>query len=189
MKPFFLAAALFLQFAVFAQSPCEFSTNVNDSIGSTKTTKDFIAYEKNFGGSSTYLFLSLTLMDQMPLLNIKVITKSKDFIKANCIDKNSRAYIQLDNGKIITLLAGDNEDCGTSVRDDNSNNIRLQTGLFMFMKNSIEELKSSKMSLLRIRYATETVDYYIKSEIVSELTKETYHPQSYFIDTLHCIDN
>ena len=46
---------------------------------------------------------------------ISCCQKSKDFLKANCFDKNSKLFLQLDNGKIITLLHLDQESCGTMV--------------------------------------------------------------------------
>jgi hypothetical protein len=50
-------------------------------------------------------------------------------------------------------------------------------------------LKSSPISMMRIKYTTETVDYIFKQELKSELDAKTYHPGNFFIDTLHCLDN
>src|SRR4051812_13637501 len=99
MKSVFSIFAFLMAFGISAQNPCEFSTNVNDSIGTYKNTTDYLVYEKNFAGSSTYLYFSLALTDGLPTLNTLSLQKSKDFIKAQCFDKNSRIYLQLDNGK------------------------------------------------------------------------------------------
>ncbi len=180
--------ALF-SFAMQSQNPCEFSTDVNDSIGSYKNTRDYLVHERNFAGTSAYIYFSLALTDGTPTLNAQFIQKSKEFLKANCFDKNSRIYLQLDNGKVITMLHIDQENCGTSLRTEDGSNNRIMTGYFMFLKDSFEELKKSPVSLMRIRYATETVDYIFKPELVSEMNGSTYNPSLYFINTLHCIDN
>ena len=59
--------------ALFAQKPCEYSTNVTDSIGTYKVTRDYMVYEKNFAGNSSYIFYSLALTDGTPTLNLQLI--------------------------------------------------------------------------------------------------------------------
>jgi len=189
MKYLVLAIIIFLNVNCHAQNPCEFSSDVNDSIGSYKNTKDYLIYERNFAGNSAYIYFSLALTDGLPTLNAQFIQKSKDFIKANCFDKNSRAYLQLDNGKIVTLLHINQEDCGTTVRTGEGFNNRILQGIFLFTKDAFEELKSSPVSLMRIKYTTETIDYVIKSQVISEMDGKTYQPDSYFINTIHCLDN
>ncbi len=173
--------------AIFAQKPCEFSTNVSDSIGTYKATQDYIVYERKFGNSSNYLFFSLELTNGIPTLNTKFISQSKDFIKANCFDKNSKMFLQLDNGKVITLIHTDSEDCGTPIHDGSGINNRVLSGVFLFMKDSMDELLKSPVSMIRIRYATETFDLIVKSELQSELTQKKYFPNTYFIDYLNCL--
>ena len=85
-------------------------------------------YERNFAGNTSYIFYSLALTDGLPTLNVQFIQKSKDFMKANCFDKNSKLFLQLDNGKIITLLHIDQENCGTMIRDDKGYDNRVLTG-------------------------------------------------------------
>jgi hypothetical protein len=182
-----IIAFLLLTLATTAQNPCEFSSNVNDSIGQYKSTVNYLVYERNFTAKS-YIYFSLALTDGLPTLNVQFLEKSKDFIKANCLDKNSRMYLQLENGKIVTLIHIDAENCGTGVRNDEMNN-RVMTGFFLFPKDAFEALKSSPVSLMRIRYSTESVDYILKSELNSELDAKTYKPSTYFINTLHCLEN
>ncbi len=186
---FFLTFTIAL-FAVSlkAQNPCDFSTNVTDSIGDYKATKNYPVYERNFAGNQSYIYFSLALTDGLPTLNVQFLQKSKDFIKANCLDKNSRIYLQLDDGKIVTLLHIDQQQCGTGVRIDEANN-GILTGFFLFPKDAFSELKSSPVSLMRIKYTTETVDYIFKEELKSELDGQTYRPGNYFIDTLHCLED
>jgi hypothetical protein len=109
-------------------------------------------------------------------------------LKANCFDKNSKLFLQLNNGKIITLIHIDQENCGTMLRDDKGFDNRVNTGIFMFMKDSFEELKSSPVSMMRIKYLTDTEDYVFKKEFKSELTNEIYNPENYFINYLKCIE-
>ena len=185
-------AVLFLFFLIssnlFAQKPCEYSTNVTDSIGTYKLTKEYMIYEKNFAGNTNYIFYSLALTDGTPTLNLQLIQKSKDFLKANCFDKNSKLFLQLNNGKIITLLHIDQDNCGSMVRDDKGFDNRILSGTFMFMKGFFEDLKTSPVNLMRIKYLTDVEDYVIKKEFQSELTNQVYEPETYFIKYLKCIE-
>lgn len=188
MRSIVLTFFLIISTLSIAQTDCDYNTNVNDSIGTYKATKDYIVSEKIFGGHSDYIFFSLVKTDDLPSLNVQFITKSNDFIKANCFDKNSKIYFQLNNGKIITMLHIDSESCGTLIKDDKGFNNRILTGYFLFMKDSLEDLKNSPISFMRIKYATETVDYIFKSELISEMDSKTYNPDTYFNNYLKCIE-
>lgn len=188
MKFFHLAVLLF-PIALFAQKPCEFAINVTDSLGTYKETNDYLVHERNFAGKSSYAYLSFAIVDQMPVLKMQLIARSKDFIASNCLDKNSKIYLQLDNGKIVTLLHVDQLTCGTTIRNDQGFNNRILSGTFMFVKNSIEELRKSPVTLMRIKFTTETEDYIFPSTLKSELDGNVYDPQRYFINTLGCLDN
>ena len=187
MKYVITLTLLFFSLNIFAQKPCEYNTNVTDSLGTYKSTKEYMISEKNFAGNSSYIFYSLALTDGIPTLSVQLIQKSKDFLKANCFDKNSKLFLQLNNGKIITLIHIDQENCGTMLRDDKGFDNRVNTGIFMFMKDSFEELKNSPVSMMRIKYLTDTEDYVFKKEFKSELTNEIYNPENYFINYLKCI--
>ena len=188
MKPIIIAVLLLLSFNLFAQKTCEYSVNVTDSLGTYKSTKEYMISEKNFAGNSSYIFYSLALTDGLPTLNVQLIQKSKDFMKANCFDKNSKLFLQLNNGKIITLLHIDQENCGTMIRDDKGYDNRVISGQFMFMKDSFEELKNSPVSMMRIKYLTDTEDYILRKEFKSELNNQVYEPETYFINNIHCIE-
>lgn len=180
---FLITTTLFAQ-----QKPCEYSTNVTDSIGTYKVTKEYMVYEKKFAGNSSYIFYSLALTDGTPTLNLQLIQKSKDFMKANCFDKNSKLFLQLDNGKIVTLLHIDQENCGSLIRDGEGFDNRVISGVFMFLKGSMEDLKSSPVNLMRIKSMTGTDDYVMRKEFKSEMNNEVYHPETYFIENIHCIE-
>lgn len=188
MKKAILLILFLTSSTLFAQKPCEYSTNVTDSIGTYKSTREYMIYEKNFAGNTSYIFYSLALTDGTPTLNMQLIQKSKDFMKANCFDKNSKIFFQLNNGKIVTLLHIDQENCGTMIRDDKGFDNRVLTGTFMFLKGTIEDLKSSAVNMMRIKYLTDVEDYVIKKEFQSELNNEIYSPDTYFINNLRCIE-
>ena len=105
----------------------------------------------------------------------------------NLKDKNSRIYLQLENNKIITLIASGQENCGTPVKDDLGFNNRILSGTFYFMKGTIDDLKTSPVSSMRIKFTTESQDYIIKNLLLSEMDLKTYLPSSYFIDFLPCV--
>jgi len=188
MKQLITLTLFLLTFAAFAQKPCEYSVNVNDSIGSYKVTNEYLMSEKYFGGSFNYIFFSLAQTDGLPTLNLQNIQKSKDFIKANCFDKNSKIFLQLENGKIVTLMHINQENCGTLVRDDKGFDNRVNTGIFMFVKENYEELKKSPISIMRIKYLTNIEDYIVKADLTSELTGKVTHPNTYFIENIRCVE-
>lgn len=188
MKQLITLTLFLLTFNAFAQKPCEYSANVNDSIGTYKVTNEYLISEKYFGGTFDYVFFSLAQTDGLPTLNLQLIQKSKDFIKANCFDKNSRVFLQLENGKIVTLIHIDRESCGTLIRDDKGFDNRINTGIFMFMKDNFEELKKSPISIMRIKYLTTTEDYIVKRELTSELNGKVYNPNTYFMENIRCVE-
>jgi hypothetical protein len=188
MKHLITLTFFLLTFTAFAQKPCEYSTNVTDSLGTYKVTNEYLISEKNFGGTFNYLFFSLAQTDGLPTLNVQSIQKSKDFIKANCFDKNSKIYLQLQNGKIVSLRHIDQENCGTLIRDDKGFDNRVNTGIFVFVKDNFEELKKSPVTLMRVKYLTNIEDYIIKTEITSEMNGKVYKPDTYFIENIRCVE-
>lgn len=188
MKNLLAISICLISLASLAQQPCEYTTNVSDSIGTYKTTKEYMIAEKNFAGTASYIFFSLAVSDGMPLLNVQFIQKSKEFMKTNCFDKNSKIFLQLNNGKVITLLHIEQENCGNILRDDKGFDNRITTGTFMFMKDSFAELKNSPVSMMRIKYLTDTEDYVLKKRFTSELNNEIYEPETYFMQNIHCAE-
>ncbi len=188
MRLLLLFFICFISISISAQKPCDFSVNVTDSIGTYKETKEYLVYEKNFAGISSYIFNSIVITDGTPTLKVQLIEKSNDFIKASCFDKNSRIYFQLNNGKIVTLIHINEETCGNMLRDDKGFNNRIMTGYFMFRKEDYQELKNSAISYIRIKFLTDTQDYILKRELVAELNNLIYEPENYFVNYFHCIE-
>lgn len=190
MKSIFLSLFILLFSNCFAQKPCEYSTNITDSLGVYKTTKSYIVHERNFGGSSNYLFFSLIRSQETPYLSIQTIQNSNAFIKANCFDSDSKLFFQLANGKIITMQHTDDQNCGTLLRGNNEyKNSRVNAANFVFQRGSIQDLRQSPIVMLRIKYGAETVDYVFVKELQSLLTNEKYFPEDYFISYLNCVEN
>ena len=187
MKTLLFLVSILFSITTFAQKECEYSTNVKDSLGTYKSTKDYVIHERVFGNTQTSIFFSLINADGLLSLNVQMVQKSPDFLAAKCFDKDSKIYIQLNNGKIVTLRGIAQESCGNSVRNNNENN-RILGGYFLFMKDSFEELKNSPISFIRIKFSGETVDYIAKSTLKSELDKKTYNPDHFFMDYLKCIE-
>lgn len=168
---------------------CDYSVNSKEDGKEIRTTKEYMMYERVFGGTSTFVFFSLTSADGLPLLNFQMLAKSKEFPKAQCLDKASKIHLQLESGKIVTLInALETENCAGLIYDsEGQNNIRILTGTFLFTKGSLEELEKSPVTIMRVKYATEMVDYSIRKEITSETNAVKYNPESYFINNLKCL--
>lgn len=183
----FLALFILLSFTTFAQKPCEIDNDIKDSLGTYKSTKQYIVFERSFAGNSTDIFFSLASNNGILAVEVQILQRSQDFIKALCFDPNSKIYLQLNNGKIATLLYTGTENCGNLLRDENNGNNRFTTGTFVFAKENFEELKTSPVTFMRVKYTGETIDYPFRTAFVSEMDKKVYEPEGYFIDYLKCI--
>ena len=188
-KKIVLALFLFANLSAFAQKPCEIDINVTDSLGTFKSTKQSIIFERSFAGNSTDIFFALTSVNGVLGLDTQILRRSSGFIKANCLDANSRIYLQLNNGKIVTLIYVGNETCGTLISGENHLDSRITIGSFVFSKDNYEELKVSPVTFMRMKFAGETIDYPFKTEFTAEMDKKTYQPENYFIDYLKCVEN
>ena len=188
-KKIVLALMFFVSLNVCAQKPCEIDTNVTDSLGTYKSTKQFIIFERSFAGNSTNILFSLSSNNAIIGLEVQILRRSSEFIKADCFDTSSRIYLQLNNGKIVTLLFVGNDTCGTLIHNGNSPNSRIISGSFVFAKENYQDLKVSPVTFMRIKFAGETVDYPFKTQYTAELDKKTYEPENYFINYLKCVEN
>jgi hypothetical protein len=189
MKRLFIAIILLLNVAAYAQKPCEIDQNVADSLGTFKSTKASMIYERNFAGNSTNIFFSLTNNNGILGLEAQFLQRSQDFIKATCLDNSSRIYLQLSNGKVVTLLHAGGDTCGSLIMGDDKINNRVMTGIFVFTKENFEDLSTSPVTFMRVRFAGETVDYPFRTELIAEMDKVKYEPENYFINYLKCLEN
>lgn len=185
-----LSLLLLLTLSVNAQKKdCIYDIEEKTDSTSLKVLPNVLMHEKIFGNTNEYLFFALLNNDGTPILSIQQLQKSKDFIKTNCIAKNSKIILQLMNGKIVTLISSDEEACSVlTYNAKEKNNMRVLDGYFYFTKSNYEELKNSPISLMRIQFAGETKDYVLKSELNSETLKTTSKPDSYFMQFLKCVE-
>lgn len=189
MKKLLILALLGFSFAANAQNKdCEYTVVSSEDGKELKSTPEYLMYEKVFGGTSQFMFFSMTNSEGVPILNFQLLAKSKEFPKVYCIDKTSKIYIQLTNGKIVTLISATEEQCSGLIYDSNEkNNLRVLSGSFLFTKGSLEDLEKHAISFIRVKYVNESVDYPVKKELDSESMKKKYNPEAYFINNLKCI--
>lgn len=155
-----------------------------------KKTTDFMLHEKVFGNATELVMVSILNNNGTVLLSLQMIQKSPEFIPAFCFDKSSKIYFQLNNGKIITLLNVSEDTCASNSFDtETKNNIKVITNYFVFVSENYQDLKTSPISLMRIKYLGETKDYAVRTELKSEILNKTVNPSLFFIDNLNCIDN
>lgn len=189
MKKLLAVAAFFFYAAVVAQNPCEYDVDIKDSLGTYKSTKQYMIFERSFAGNATAIYFSLANSNGVLAVEVQILQRSDEFIKALCFDNGTKIYLQLNNGKIVTLLYANQESCGTLLRDDKNKNNRILSGTFAFAKENFEDIKLSPVTFMRIKFAGETVDYPFKTMFVSETDKAKYEPENYFINYLKCIEN
>lgn len=180
---------LLTSFGAFAQKPCEIDVDVNDSIGAYKSTKAYMIFERDFAGNATNITFSLTNTNGVLGVEMQHIQTSPDFIKASCLDTNSKIYLQLNNGKIVTLIYAGNGSCGSLLQNEKKQNVRIMSGTFVFSKENYQDLKLSPVTYMRIKFAGETVDYPFRTGFVSNVDKVIYEPENYFVNYLKCIEN
>jgi hypothetical protein len=170
------------------QKNCEYDVEEKSDSTFLKKTPDYLIHEKDFVNSKNYIFFSLVNSDGTPYLNFQLLQKSKDFINPNCFDNASKISLQLTNGKIVTLLSA-GEGCGQLIYDEKAkNNIRLLNNYFLFSKDGFDDLKKYPISLMKVKFVTETIDYVFKKELKSEAFKGDYFPENYFINYLKCVE-
>ncbi len=167
---------------------CKYAVEDTTQGQELRTTPDYLMYERSFAGSSQFLFFSLSNSQGLPLVNFQLLSKAKDFPKMFCFEKDARVYVQLANNKIVTLIYAGEGQCAQLIYDEiEKNNIRALSGTFLFMKGSMEDLESSTITFIRVKYSGEMVDYPIRSELVSESMKQTYRPDTYLKENLKCV--
>jgi len=189
MKKAFLFLFLIQNLILLAQKPCEVDTDISDSLGTYKATKQNIIFERSFAGNSTTIFFTLSNTNGILAIESQFLQRSNEFIKARCFDQNSKIFLQLNDGKIITLFYSGNDTCGSYLNHENSANNRVLSGNFIITKDVIEDLKLSPVTFMRVKFAGEMIDYPFKTELISELDQKKYEPEKYFITQLQCIEH
>ncbi len=189
MKKYLLTLVLLPLLAAAQNKDCQYEVEEKTDSTSLKVLKEVLIDEKIFGNTNEYLFFSLLNNDGVPMLEIQVLQKSKDFIPTKCINPSSKIILQLKNGKIVTLIANTEESCSVLNYDSkDQNNIRILTGFFFFGKTNYEELKNSPVMLMRIQFAGDSKDYVVKNELSSETLQTKSKPDVFFMNNIKCIE-
>lgn len=181
---------LFISGIVAAQkTDCAYDLSEKTDSTSLRVLPQKLMHEKIFGSSKDYLFFSLINENGIPMVQVQYLQKSQDFIPTNCLSKNSKIILQLDNGKIVTLINAFDENCSDLNFDGTTNsNIRILNAFFYFTKNNYEALKESPVALLRIQFAGGSNDYVLKTGLLSETLQTQSNPATYFMDYLKCVE-
>jgi len=173
----------------FAQNKdCMFEVNEETDSTYTKVLPEKFIYESVFGSTTRFLSFKLYNIDGIMGLNFQYVQKSMNFLSSTCIDKDTKIYLQLSNGKEVKLINSlDQETCNSlNIDPISKNNIRVLNGYFNFTKENFEYLKTEKVYLVRIVTITGEERFIINSELKSEINKETSHPDQFFIEYLPC---
>ncbi|MVO10727.1 hypothetical protein GOQ30_16250 [Flavobacterium sp. TP390] len=154
-----------------------------------KATNGKLMYEKVFGNSKEFIQFKLINNNGIPTLEFQQIQKSQDFIPVRCFNNKSKVILQLEDGKIISLISAVEDVCSNlTYIDSEKSNIRILNAYFLFTKTNYESLKKSRITVMRVHYAGESKDYIISDELQSEILNERVKPSLYFIENLECIE-
>lgn len=188
-KTLLIAFLLLFNTLSFSQNKdCVFEISEETDSTYTKVLPEKFVYESIFGSTTRILSFKLYNIDGVLGLNFQYIQKSKDFLVPTCINKDTKIFIQLNNGKEVKLINSlAVENCNELNYDPvNKNNIRILNGYFNFTKENFEYLKTEKAYLIRIVTITGEESFILNPELKSEITKEIIQPDSYFINYLPC---
>jgi hypothetical protein len=191
MKTFLKTAALllFINLSFSQDKICDFEMNIVTDTSSTRVLTDEIIDENVFGNTTSFLTFKMFEVDGVLGINFQYLQKSKDFLSPICIDKNTKIYLELSNGKQVKLInSTDAEACNDLQYDAvNKNNVRVLAGFFYFTPENFQDLKTEKIYLIKITANTGDVNFVIKPTLNSEIYKTKSTPDTYFIENLKCL--
>lgn len=168
---------------------CEFEIDIATDTSNTRVLKEKIVDESIFGNTTSFLTFKLFIVDGVLGLNFQYLQKSKDILSPICIDKDTKMYLELSNGKQIKLVNSLHEESCNDLHYDaeNKNNLRILAGFFYFTPENFQDLKTEKVYLIKITANTGDVNFVIKPELNSEIYKTKSTPDTYFIENLKCL--
>ena len=191
MKTLFKLTTLLLciNFSFSQVKACDFEIDIATDTSSTRVLKDKIIDESIFGNTTSFLTFKLFEVDGLLGVNFQYLQKSKDFLSPICIDKTTKIYLELSNGKQVKLVNSNEIQVCNELQYDavNKNNVRVLTGNFYFTPENFQDLKTEKVYLIKITAGTGDVNFVIKPELNSEIYNEKSTPDAYFIDYLKCL--
>ncbi len=168
---------------------CKYKINTKNEVVQLKMTREYLIHEKLFMDNGEFIFFSIASTEDVPMLVVYIYQRNNYFTKPLCFDYKSRIYFQLNNGDYITLVNSGDETCGPLEIDKNTRkHIRKLTGNFIFTKDAYEKLLQSGISLMRIKYSREVVDYFVQKELHSQVYRGNFEPENFFIKHAECIE-
>ena len=189
MKQLLLVFFLVPLFHFGQKKDCQYDYEEKTDSTYMKALNSQLVYEKVFGNSKEFIQFNLINDNGVPTLSFQQVQKSQDFIPVRCFNRKSKVIFQLENGAIISLISATDETCSSlSYIAEEKSNIRLLTGYFLFTKTNYDELKKSRIIVMRVQYSGETKDYILPDTIQSEIVNQSLKPSSYFIDNLACVE-
>ena len=189
MKKILLTFLLYMSYFSLAQTKnCDFEINDLTDSTSVKVLPEKIMNENIFGETTSLLSFKLYEIDGVLGLNFQYIQKSKNFLNPYCIDKHTKIYLELNNGKQVKLINSVSEESCNELTYDavNKNNIRILNGYFNFTKENFEDLKTEKVILFRIESEIGNLSFILSSKLDSEIIKKSFQPEQFFIEALPC---
>jgi hypothetical protein len=172
-------------------SDCVYFQNYKNEIENYKSTKISLVYLRTNSGNFERIYFSLAKKNEIPYLNIDLIYKGSNEEYGNnlCFGNKSKLIFNLKDGKKVTLLHIENEDCYKNVINGTRDVSRNLSGSFRFLQDDISALKNSIFETLQLVFENEKKDYEIQNKVFSELENITYEPQIYFQKNIQCIEN
>lgn len=190
MKKIYLLLIIAFNSLLFGQTPadCGFKLNVKDEVVKLKIMREYLIHEKLFLDNGEFIFFQLSETEGVPMLIVTIYQRNIYFTKPLCFDYKSRIYFQLNNGEYVTLVNTNDETCGPLQIDKNSRkHIRKLVGNFIFTKDAFNKVKESGISLMRVKYSREVVDYFVQKELSSQVYEGNFEPENYFLTHANCL--
>ncbi len=170
---------------------CVYFQNYKNDFETYKSTRLYMVYLRSFSGNFERIYFTLAKKNEIPYLNIDLIYKgtNEEYGENICFDENSKLLIKLKDGKTVTLLHIENEDCYKNVINGVRDVSRNLSGSFRFLQEDIEILKNSPLETMQIVFENEKKEYVFQITAYSEVENKTFEPQTYFQNYINCIEN
>lgn len=190
MKNIILFICLIVTINTTAQTKdCNIDYEIKNDTTDFKKIMEYLFVEKSYPNSIESVYLSLIKSDGLSLIQLQYLQKDSNFISASCVDQKSMITFQLLNGTIVNFRHANTDYCNNLSYDpEQKANIRILSTYFQIQKDDFKRLKESPISVMQIRFQNSTKTFEVESKIESKVVQETYSPNTYFMQNLHCIE-
>jgi hypothetical protein len=170
---------------------CVYFQNYKNDFETYKSTKLYLVFLRSFSGNFERIYFTLAKKNEIPYLNIDLIYKGTDeeYGENICFGEKSKLLIKLKDGKTVSLLHIETEDCYKNVVNGVRDVSRNLSGSFRFLQEDIETLKNSPLETMQIVFENEKKEYAFQINAYSEVENKTFEPQTYFQNYMNCIEN